>query len=370
MSKVNLDSQSIVDEFLGAGTAHVEEPVVEEEPCEEFVAEKTKKVNGKKYSDVFGWDKSLDGRADFSLEVFKKSDWDKADQDKIPQVDANREVDHSVMYPLVLSMQPKMKGMKPLLVGPTGSGKTTAVEYFCAQTNRPMYRINGRGDMESDTLIGRPWVGESGMEYILGELPKALLAGHVILIDEPWKIPSSIWMTLQRLMERGGVLQIDDMPDDLDAKTIVPHERARVILADNVVGTGDNVQQYGATMIQDGSTLNRIDLIIDVPYLSEEKEIELMARKFPRLVPTKGEVRNLKNVTSMVRLLNLLRQGYDTQVLSSPVSFRTLESWAELAIEIEDYKESFKWSVLNRYAEESERGAVAQHFYTVYGKQL
>ena len=160
-----------------------------------------------------------------------------------------------------------------------------------------MYRINGRQDMESDTLIGKPWVNNGSMEFVLGEFPKALLSGDIILLDEPTKIPSGIQMTLQRVMERNGVLQIDDMPEGLESKTIVPHPEARIVLADNVVGTGDNSEQYGATMIQDSSFLNRIDAVLHVPYMSPEKEAELLANKFPVLVPknSAGE-RGMQNV--------------------------------------------------------------------------
>ena len=328
-------------------------------------------TKGKKYSDLFGWDAAVLGKQgaegskeDFVVEMYK-------DKEHVPELDENRIIDHEVMYPFVLSQQPQMNGMKVLMVGPTGSGKTTAVMHYCTMTKKGMYRINGRQDMESDTLIGRYIVTESGMEYLLGELPKALLRGDTVLIDEPWKIPSGIWMTLQRLMERGGVLQIDDMPDELEAKTIVPHKNARIVLADNVIGTGDNVEQYGATMIQDGSTLNRIDLVIKVPYLKQEQEEELIAAKFPLLVPknSAGE-RGMQNVSRMVKMLNLLRQGYDTNELSSPASLRNVETWAEIACAVRSYEDSFKWTLLNRYADDSERAAVIAHYHTVYGRNL
>ena len=332
----------------------------------DFEESTTITATGTKYSELFGWDADLTSayRKDFIVEMF-------TDEDSVPAVDPNRVIDHSVMYPFVLSMQPQFKGMKTMLVGPTGSGKTTAVSHYCAKVGKGMYRINGRQDMESDTLIGRPWVGADGMEYLLGELPKALLAGKLTLIDEPWKIPSGIWMTLQRLMERGGVLQIDDMPSELEAKTIVPHANARIVLADNVVGTGDNVDKYGATLIQDGSTLNRIDLVLTVPYLKAADEHELLASKFPRLVPKNslGD-RSLRNVEMMVSLLNLLRQGYDTSELSSPASLRNIETWAEMACAVDSYEDGFRWSILNRYAEDSERSAVLSHYFTVFGKKL
>jgi len=119
-------------------------------------------------------------------------------------------------------------------------------------TRQPYLRINGRQDMESDTLLGKPWVTEGEMSYIKGELPKALEKGWFVAFDEPWKTPSGIQMSLQRMYEKDGVLQLDDMPGSLDEKLIVPKDTFRMVLCDNVVGTGDNQDKYGATMIQDG----------------------------------------------------------------------------------------------------------------------
>ena len=98
------------------------------------------------------------------------------------------------------------------MVRPTGSGKASLQDYFAAHINQPLFRLNGRGDMESDTRLGRPWVGEKGMEFLKGELVKAAEKGYWIVIDEPWKLPAPIQMALQRFCEKNGQFQLDDMP--------------------------------------------------------------------------------------------------------------------------------------------------------------
>ena len=337
----------------------------------EFSKEEVEPAEGVTYSELFGWDDLVLGvqghpnsRPDFIVEVFN-------DSERVPELDEFREVDHNVMYPLVMSMQPEMKGLKTMLVGPTGSGKTTLVEYYCAKVKKNMFRINGRQDMETDSIIGRWIVNDSGMEFLLGEFSKAIANGDVVLVDEPWKIPPGIWMSMSRVMERGGVLQIDDMGGELGDKTITPHHECRILLADNVVGTGDNQEHYPATMIQDGSTLNRIDVVLHVPYMSEKQEVELLARKYPILVPTsKDGERGLQNVERMIRMLNLLRKGHDAGELSVPVSLRTLFSWADLAIKVRDYGAAFKWTILNRYADDTEKSVVLSHYHTVYNKEV
>lgn len=344
-------------------------------PCEAMTAvgavpiEKTKTV---KYSELFGWSKTVlkdsDGKEmeDFDVVVYDDEHWDADGLANVPKKDKfkGRVIDHRAVYPFVLGMQPQFRGFKIMMVGPTGSGKSTLAEHYCAMVNQPFLRINGRQDMESDTLLGKPWVSEDSMEYKIGEWPKASKAGWFVLVDEPFKIPSGIWMTAQRHLERGGIWQLDDMPTDnvLD-KQIVPKSSYRCVLADNVVGTGDNVEQYGATMIQDSSTLNRIDMVITVDYLKPAQEANIITKAYPAIPKHMA--------TKMISLLNLLRAGFDSGELSSPASIRNIEAWSEMTYKLGgDYAKAFQWILLNRYADDTEAGAVRNHYFTVFGKHL
>lgn len=331
-----------------------------------------KTMKTKKYSELFGWDKEVlvdsDGKEmeDFDVVVYTDKHWDTDDITHIPDLEKfeHRVVDHEAMYPFVMGMQPRFKGFKIMLVGPTGSGKSTLAEFFCGKIRQPFLRINGRQDMESDTILGKPWVSDKGMEYMLGEWPKATQKGWFVLVDEPWKIPSGIWMTASRHLERGGIWQLDDMPSEnvLD-KQIVPKGSYRCVLADNVVGTGDNVEQYGATMIQDSSTLNRIDMVIPVNYLKPKHEINIITATYPAIPEHMAR--------KMVAMLNLLRAGFNANELSSPASIRNIEAWCESAIALRgDYATAFKWILLNRYADDSEAKAVTNHYFTCFGKRL
>ena len=372
-----------VEDLLGG---EPQQELTEEEKAEpdfkhEEESSMEKPTNTKMYSQLFGWsekdngpkeDKGTPGEPDFQkgrdfpVRVFEESEWSEEGLYYIPdeKAFADRVIDHSVMYPFVLGMQEDEVGTydKIMLVGPTGSGKSTLVEFYCAKVKHPFFRINGRQDMESDAIIGRPWVEDGTMHFHKGEIPKAMEEGWMVLFDEPWKMPPGIWMTLQRAMERGGILQIDDMPGKLEDKQIVPDPRHRLVLADNVVGTGDNVDKYGATLIQDSSTLNRIDMVLEVPYLKESVEVKLLMKKYKQIPQ--------KHAKHMIRLLNLLRNGFDQGELSSPASLRNIEAWGRKAIQVFSYAESFKWVLLNRYSDESERNVVRQFYFDVFGEKL
>lgn len=366
MSKVESEVLNVVEKHFAAMYAKKGGKAVPDVPAklEELFASHSvlESISGatKKYSELFGWDSSLEGREDYAVQVFDKKEWDVNGQANIPNDDPDREIDHSTFYPFVRAVQ---SGLKILLVGDPGTGKSTMAEVYCARVGQPFLRINGRRDMESDTILGRPWVGGGSMEYLLGEWPKATRDGWFVLVDEPWKIPAGIMMAAQRHMERNGIWQLDDMPGEcVKDKQIVPKNTYRVVMADNVVGTGDNSDKYGATLIQDGSLLNRIDLVIRISYLDKAKEAALIIRKYPFIPKKKAD--------QMVKMFSILRSGFDQGELSVAASPRNLFAWAEMAFMWKDYEYAFNLVMLNRYAEDSERESVKANYNTVFGRTL
>ncbi|NIR17543.1 MAG: AAA family ATPase, partial [Desulfobacterales bacterium] len=69
------------------------------------------------------------------------------------------------------------------IVGPTGSGKTTLVEQFCARTNRPFFRFNGRGDMEAGPILGMMHVRDQETVWEDGVFTEAVKKGATVLFD-------------------------------------------------------------------------------------------------------------------------------------------------------------------------------------------
>lgn len=320
-------------------------------------------VKGVKFSKVFGV-KPPKGMPDLKAAVYKPSDWDEADRAFIPnKADFKHYVPNlMVMYQLWVSVLRNNK--KALIVGPTGSGKTSLQKYFCAHINQPMFSINGRGDMESDSILGKPWVGGGTMTFEKGELVKAAEKGWWILIDEPWKLPAPIQMALQRFYEKDGVFQLDDMPGTLEEKTIVPKPSCRVVLADNVVGTGDGIDQYSATMIQDGSTLNRLDVVFRQEYMKKELEVDMLMRSVPKNSLLESDA------AQMVDFFTLCRTSYQQRALSAALSPRNLLTWAELCVQLGSLKTAAQWTLLDRFAEDDEKQLINDHYRTVFDEVL
>jgi cobaltochelatase CobS len=297
---------------------------------------------------------------DISSLMLNRSDWSEEDQLSIPEFDQHYKWQHEILYPTLLAMLSKMK---VLYVGPTGSGKTTFHENLAAVFQQPFYRLGGRGDMESDVILGRQDMQNGSMDFLLGEFTKKYTGGFYCLLDEIWKLPANINMTFQRVFERGGLLQIDEARGELKDKQFYPAPTTHLMLADNVVGTGDGADRYAATMIQDGSTINRMDLVLKVDYLKSSDEVEMLMNRFSSFLPE-------SIAKKAVQVANLIRQGVNEGHISVTMSPRNLIAWMELAQKVRSYEEAFKWVMQQRYADDRERGAVEGFYYTAFGKNI
>ncbi len=350
-----------------SASSKTEAPAVKEEMFLEVEEAETVPTKGIKYSELlkdFGGPSYIkaSGKPDFLItSYYEIDDWPEEEQALIPLMEEVQHYvpNHEVLYPALIGI---CHNKKVLVYGPTGSGKTDLYKFIAALIHQPYMRINGRRDMESDSLLGKPWVSGGDMHYQLGELPVGLLAGRLIAFDEPWKTPSGIQMALQRYYEKDGVLFLDDAPGTIADKTIVPENRARMVLCDNVIGTGDNMDQYGATLIQDSSTLNRMDMVLKLDYLPKVQEVKMLMKRFSFLPKAKAN--------KMVQIANLIRTGYQSGDFGVTMSPRNLITWAEVAYQLKDYNESFKWTMLERYNEDEERSAIRNHWMTVFGEDL
>lgn len=322
------------------------------------------KVGAIMYSDTFegakAWLKQT-GRPDIDISalVWERSDWDADDQAMIPELDPHYIWQHDALYAVVQGQTMQLKSM---LVGDTGTGKSKLHENLAAVYNQPFYRLNGRGDMESDTILGRVDIENGSTTFLLGEFTKRFVKGYYILLDEPWKLPASINMALQRPLEHGGILQIDDMKGDLADKQFKPHPRLQLNLADNVVGTGDDDGRWAGTNIQDHSTLNRVDMVVRLNYLPADQEAAMLEARFPEVTH--------RQAVRAVQLANLIREGVSEGALTVTMSPRNLMAWMKLAIKARSYEHGFIYTMLNRYAEQNERDTVINFWSTVYGSPL
>ena len=306
--------------------APLEEPVVEAFPHDEmeaFIETSSPSVGGRmplppdeKYvSEVLGIDpdKVTD---DFPVSVFFGYPWDSRIAGFVPEINKEYVFDLRQAKSVLLAWQ---LNENILCYGPTGAGKSSLIEQLCARTNRPFIRINCTGDMDSSMIFGQLVAKEGTTHWVDGAVTEAVRYGAVFAWDE-WDVtPPEISMGLQWLLEDSGKLFLKDMPGASVDKLIVPHENFRIVAIGNTQGQGDDNGAHAGTNVQNSATLDRFGTAIYVDYLEPHLEERMLMNRWSSAITA-------KSAKQLVKLANLIRQGYKAGQLNLTVSPRSLFS--------------------------------------------
>ncbi len=298
---------------------------------------------------------------DHDITCYKASDFDASVRAYIPKV---KDFSNYVAQPYELEallMGWEMND-KVNIVGPTGSGKSSMVEYACALTGRPFIRINGRGDMESSALLGQLIARNGGTEWVDGELTIGVRQGAVVCIDEWTLIPPEILMSLQWLMEDSGKLLLTDMPAGAGDRLVVPKDTFRMVCTDNTRGLGDETGGFAATNVQNSATLDRFGTIIHLGYLPASHETQVLKKAYPEL--------QAELITKMLQFANLVRTGYEQGDIALTCSPRTMLNWAKKTLYYRDPALALRLAFYEKLSSDGDRGAVAGMFKTAFDTQL
>ena len=353
MSTIETKVTEALVEALKGAKGFTEVAPKKEEKTKEPLVEVTK-VKDKSFEKVFGFKPEVNTKAT----VHKEEDWPVNMQSFIPSIDPDYILPPEATSIIVYAIE---NGQFVNLVGPTGSGKSTLVEQVCAYLKRPFIRFNGRGDMETSSLLGQLTVEGGATVWKDGVFTEAVKSGAVVLFDEYTATPPEINMSLQWLREHGGKLLLTDMPGDNKDRLVTPHKEFRLVCADNTRGLGDNGDQFAGTNIQNSASLNRFDITIEHNYMDPKKEAGIITKKHPEL--TKG-------ADYMVKLATLIRNGYGKGEISVTLSPRNLLSWAKKAKDWGDMEQSFVFTYYNMLPSDTERSAVKGFYKTVFDKVL
>jgi cobaltochelatase CobS len=289
---------------------------IKETVAAEVVA-KTTKVKKTALRENQQWASEVVGeklKNDFPVTMYKKEDWNEAVQEFIPKINASYELVKEQAEAILRAWE---LNEKVLVYGPTGAGKSSLIEQLCALTSRPFVRVNCTGDMDSSMIFGQLTANSGSTVWQDGVVTEAVRHGAVFAWDE-WDVtPPEIAMGLQWLLEDEGKLFLKEMPGSSHDKFITPHEAFRVVAIGNTQGQGDDTGAHAGTNVQNSATLDRFGTTIRVGYLPEAVEIKLLITKFPEYVT---EV----VAQGLVKLANLVRQGYTSGQLALTMSPRAL----------------------------------------------
>lgn len=200
--------------------------------------------------------------------------------------------------------------------GPTGSGKSSVIEQVCARLGRECFRVACHGRMEFAELTGQLTVLSDGStKFVHGPLPRAMLQGGVLLLDEVNFLHPSMVGALNTVLDGGPLL----IPESNEL--IQPHPDFRVAATGNAVDQGDDAALYRGIQRMNLAFMVRF-LMLRVDYLGEQEEAIMLNRYFPSL---DGVL-----IEKMVKVANEVRGSFKRGDIEAPISTRTIVDWGSI----------------------------------------
>ena len=302
-------------------------------------------------------DVQLDVKEVFGLEIDMKVPGFSEPREHVPEKDKNYIFDSETTLAILAGFSHNRRCM---VQGYHGTGKSTHVEQIAARLNWPCIRINLDSHVSRIDLVGKDAIvlkeGKQITEFKEGLLPWALQRPCALVFDEYDAGRPDVMFVIQRVLEVEGKLTLLDQ-----SKVISPHQSFRMFATTNTIGLGDPTGLYHGTQQINQGQMDRWNIVTTLNYLDHEKEVDIVNSKL-------GNV-DRKQISNMVSVANLTRQGFMNGDISIVMSPRTGIMWGENASIFNDHGFAFRLTFLNK-CDETERSIVAEYYQRCMGEDL
>lgn len=257
----------------------------------------------------------------------------------------NKYVDHDKMLE---TLAHAIEADKPvLLIGETGTGKTSAVRYLAQETGNAFRRLNLNGATTVDEFVGKILIDEKGTYWTDGILVDAMRNGHWLLIDEINAGLPEILFVLQSLLDDDKYIVLSDKKD---REIVRPHPNFRLFATCN---PSDN---YSGTKEMNKALLSRFPIVLEIGFPTPDKELDVMKSKFKSV--------NEDLASRMIDMANDLRNGYKEHKMDFCFSTRELINWYEMQeFTGGDVKLAAKYTILGK-CNKTDKEVIEQHVQT------
>ncbi len=300
-------------------------------------------------------------RETFGIDI----DWDvpgfSENTANVPDIDPTYKFDHDTTLAILAGFDHNRRVM---IQGYHGTGKSTHIEQVAARLNWPCVRINLDSHVSRVDLIGKDTIvlqeGKQITKWKEGLLPWSLQNPVALVFDEYDAGRPDVMFVIQRVLEAEGKLTL------LDQNMVIrPHPAFRLFATSNTIGLGDTTGLYHGTQQINQGQMDRWNVVTTLNYLPHDTEAGIVLAKHPEYDTDEGR----SEISKMVTLADLTREGFVNGDLSTLMSPRTVIAWAENMLIFNDREMAFRLSFLNK-CDESERPIIAEYYQRCFGIEL
>lgn len=208
----------------------------------------------------------------------------------------------------------------PWLFGESGCGKSEFWQQVAARLRMPFIRINLDSGVVRSDLIGRTTLkaGGQGMpitEFVDGVLSSGLQVPGIMLLDEFDCGDPEIMPVLQPVLEGKGLRVLED-----GGRLVKQNPWCRIVITANTNGQGSANGAYLNVNEQSAATRNRIASWMEMPYLPESQEVQVVQERLPGI--------DVEFAKKLVQFASKARDAYRNAESTAIVSTRQVMEMA------------------------------------------
>lgn len=215
-----------------------------------------------------------------------------------------------------------------LLIGETGTGKTTIVKHVAEENGKKWSRFNLTGETTVDDFVGKFVLRDGNTEWQDGILLQAMKRGDWLIVDEINVALPEILFVLHSLLDDDKYVVVASN----DGKVVRPHEDFRFF------ATMNPVDEYAGTKDLNKAFKSRFGVILNVSYPDPIVEVQIVAGK-TGIDPAVA--------ASMVDVATKIRELKAKEEVFYTCSTRDLIQWGKLS-KVTDMVRAFDSAVLNK----------------------
>ena len=170
--------------------------------------------------------------------------------------------------------------MSVLIMGESGTGKTSAIRHLASQTKHGLRRVNLNGGTTADEFVGRLLINDKGTYWVDGILTEAMRNGEWIVLDEINAALPEVLFVLQSIMDDDGYLVLNEK----DNKEIVyRHPNFRLFAT-------CNPPEYAGTKEMNKALLSRFGICITAEFPPENVELDIIEHHLGNAIATSEKI--------------------------------------------------------------------------------